>query len=272
LEADLHRAIENNELAVHYQLQFEMRGGAACGIEALARWLPCDEAAVEPSIFIPLAEETHLIGALGSWVLQEACNTMVQWRPGAADSLTLGVNVSPQQLDGSLPGIVRRTLERTGFPANRLELEITESALIGDTAVVIDCFRQLKEIGVLIAIDDFGTGYSSLNHLSRLPVDRLKLDKSLVHNLGRQWKDAAILRSVIALGKELGVAVIAEGVETEQQFQMLKQMGCPQVQGYLLARPEPQNVANAIMTRRWGMRQVAPAHAVGRPRGELNAT
>jgi len=124
---------------------------------------------------------------------------------------------------------------------------------------VIECFGQLKSIGVRIAIDDFGTGYSSLSHLSRLPVDRLKLDKSLVHNLTTRWKDVAILRSIIELGNDLGLAVIAEGVETEQQFQVLKQLGCPQVQGYLLARPAPQNEALGMLGGRWGARYACSA-------------
>jgi len=267
LEQDLHRAVENTELTLYYQPQFEVQSGVAHGVEALARWFRFDGTIVEPCVFIPLAEETHLIGALGSWVLEEACKTLQEWRTGAMDSPTLGVNVSTHQLDETLAAIVRGTLERTGFPAKRLELEITEGALVGDAAVIIDCFRQLKEIGVRIAIDDFGTGYSSLSYLSRLPVDRLKLDKSLIHNLSLHWKDAAIVRSVVALGKELGVAVIAEGVETEQQFQMLKQLGCQQVQGYLFARPAPQNVANTVMARRWGLRKTAPAQVIGTTRG-----
>jgi EAL domain-containing protein (putative c-di-GMP-specific phosphodiesterase class I) len=272
LETDLRRAIENSKLTLYYQAQFEVGNGAACGIEALARWFRCDGTAIEPCVFIPLAEGAHLIGALGSWVLQEACKAVHEWRSPGLDSLILCVNVSPHQLDHTLVGVVQRTLERTGFPAERLELEITESALIADGAAIIDCFRQLKEMGVGIAIDDFGTGYSSLSYLSRLPVDRLKLDKSLVHNLNCQWKDVAIVRSIIALGKELGIAVIAEGVETEQQFQMLKQLGCQQVQGYLFARPAPESVANGILTRRWGMRLTAPIDAIGTLPRRLNAS
>jgi diguanylate cyclase len=272
LETDLRRAIENTELSLHYQPQFEVRSGVARGVEVLTRWVRCDGTVVEPCVFIPLAEETRLIGALGSWVLQEACKTMQEWRVTAVDSLSLGVNVSTHQLDETLAGIVQRTIDRTGFPAKRLELEITEGALIGDAAIIIDCFQQLKEMGVRIAIDDFGTGYSSLSYLSRLPVDRLKLDKSLIHNLSRQWKDAAIVRSVIALGKELGIGVIAEGVETEQQFQMLKQLGCQQVQGYLLARPVPQNVANGLLARRWGMRKTPATRTIDAAPGRLNAS
>jgi diguanylate cyclase len=254
LEMDLRRAIENDELTLHYQPQFEVLSGRASGVEVLARWFRSDGVAVEPSVFIPLAEQTQLIGALGSWVLHRACNQVRAWRTAGPEPVTLCVNVSPRQIDEGFAASIQRALQSTGFPAKQLELEITESALMSNADYVIECFRQLKAIGVRIAIDDFGTGYSSLSHLSRLPVDRLKLDKSLVHNLTTRWKDVAILRSIIELGNDLGLAVIAEGVETEQQFQVLKQLGCPQVQGYLLARPAPQDEAQGMLGGRWGAR------------------
>jgi EAL domain-containing protein (putative c-di-GMP-specific phosphodiesterase class I) len=251
---DLRRAIENDELTLYYQPQFEVSSGRASGVEALARWFRSDGVAIEPGVFIPLAERTQLIGALGSRVLQRACNEVRAWRTAGPEPVTLCVNVSPRQIDEGFAASIQRTLQCTGFPATRLELEITESALMSNADYVIECFRQLKAIGVRIAIDDFGTGYSGLSQLSRLPVDRLKLDKSLVHNLTTRWKDVAILRSIIELGNDLGLAVIAEGVETEQQFQVLKQLGCPQVQGYLLARPAPQNEAQGMLGGRWGAR------------------
>jgi EAL domain-containing protein (putative c-di-GMP-specific phosphodiesterase class I) len=251
---DLRRAIENDELTLYYQPQFEVSSGRASGVEVLSRWFRSDGVAIEPSVFLPLAEKTPLIGALGSRVLYRACNDVRAWRTTGPEPVTLCVNVSPQQIDEGFAASVQRTLLRTGFPAAQLELEITESALMSNADYVIECFKQLKAIGVRIAIDDFGTGYSGLSYLSRLPVDRLKLDKSLVHNLTTRWKDVAILRSMIELGNDLGIAVIAEGVETEQQFQVLKQLGCPQVQGYLLARPAPQNEALGMLGGRWGAR------------------
>ena len=259
LEMDLRRALENDELTLYYQPQFEVLSGRASGVEVLARWFRSDGVAVEPCVFIPLAEQTQLIGALGSWVLHRACNQVRAWRTAGPEPVTLCVNVSPQQIDEGFAASIQRALQSTGFPAKQLELEITESALMSNADYVIECFRQLKSIGVRIAIDDFGTGYSSLSHLSRLPVDRLKLDKSLVHNLTTRWKDVAILRSIIELGNDLGLAVIAEGVETEQQFQVLKQLGCPQVQGYLLARPAPQNEALGMLGGRWGARYACSA-------------
>jgi diguanylate cyclase (GGDEF)-like protein len=272
LETDLRQAIEANELTLYYQPQFEVESGLACGVEVLARWFRRGGAVVEPSIFIPLAEQTQLIGALGSWVLEKACQTVRQWPVRATEPLTLSVNVSSRQIDEQFAAVVQQTIERTGFPAQQLELEITESALIGNAETIIECLRQLKEMGVRIAIDDFGTGYSGLSYLSRLPVDRLKLDKSLIHNLTSQWKDVAILRSIIALARELGVAVIAEGVETEQQFQVLKQLGCAQVQGYLLARPAPPAAAHEMLRRRWGARKSPSTYAICAAPRSLNAS
>jgi diguanylate cyclase (GGDEF)-like protein len=250
LEMDLRCAIDNQALTLYYQPQFEVANGHASGVEVLARWFRPGGVTVEPSVFIPLAERTGMIGALGSWVLQEACKTVHAWPARSSDPVRLCVNVSPHQLNRSLVGDVEQALRLSGFPAQHLELEITESALIGDANAAVECLLQLKSLGVRIAIDDFGTGYSSFNYLSRLPVDRLKVDKSLLHNLTTQ-KDVAILRSIIRLGRELGLEVIAEGVETEQQFRLLKQLGCQQVQGYLLARPAPQNEARAMLEGGW---------------------
>jgi EAL domain-containing protein (putative c-di-GMP-specific phosphodiesterase class I) len=255
LSTQLRHAIENRELTLHYQPQFEVHGGRACGVEALARWFRVDGRAIEPAIFIPLAEQAGLIGALGAWVLQEACETVAGWRIPGEPPPTMCVNVSTHQIDGSMCAVIRRTVERSGISAGQLELEITESSLMRNPDAALECLSQWKELGVRIAVDDFGTGYSSLSYLSRLPVDRLKLDKSLIHRLTTERKDAMIVRSIIALGKDLGVSVIAEGVETEHQFQMLQDLGCLQVQGYLLARPGPQRDVQALLARQWGMRQ-----------------
>jgi EAL domain-containing protein (putative c-di-GMP-specific phosphodiesterase class I)/GGDEF domain-containing protein len=257
LESDLRHAIDNNELTLYYQPQFDVPYGRACGVEVLARWFRAD-GVVEPGVFIPLAEQTQLIEALGGWVLREACTKIQSCRSPGTTSMKLCVNVSPYQLNDAFPSVIQHVLELTGLPPERLELEITESALIGDADGIIECFRELKAIGVRIAIDDFGTGYSSLGYLSRLPVDRLKLDKSLVRNLTTHWKDVAILRALIGLGEELGIEVIAEGVETEHQFQILKQLGCPQVQGYLLGRAAPDMEAWEMLARRWGARSTHP--------------
>jgi diguanylate cyclase (GGDEF)-like protein len=262
LRMDLRHAIENRELTLHYQPQFEVNSGRACGVEVLTRWFRVNGDSIEPRVFIPVAERAGLIGALGAWVLQEACETVVGWDIPGEPPPTLSVNVSTHQIDNGMCAVIRRAVERAGFPAERLELEITEGSLMRNPESVLECLRQWKELGVRIAVDDFGTGYSSFSYLSRLPVDRLKLDKSLIHSLTTKRKDAAIVRSIIALGKDLGVSVIAEGVETEQQFQMLRDLGCLQVQGYLLARPGPPEDVQAVLMSRWGMRHVpAPTRA-----------
>jgi diguanylate cyclase (GGDEF)-like protein len=259
LRMDLRNAVENSELTLHYQPQFEVHSGRACGVEVLARWFRINGDAVEPRVFIPLAEKTGLIGALGARVLQQACETVACWHNPGELPPTLCVNVSTHQIDENMCAVIRRAIESAGLPAERLELEITEGSLMRNPDAVLECFRQWKELGVRIAVDDFGTGYSSFSYLSRLPVDRLKLDRSLIHSLTATRKDAAIVRSIIALGKDLGVSVIAEGVETEEQFRMLRNLGCLQVQGYLLARPGPPQEARSLLMNRWGMRHAEPA-------------
>jgi EAL domain-containing protein (putative c-di-GMP-specific phosphodiesterase class I) len=254
---DLSHAIDHGELTLHYQPQFEVRGGRVCGVEALARWFQANGDSIEPCVFIPLAEQTGLIGALGAWVLQNACETVAGWRTPGEPPTTLCVNVSTRQIDRNMCSVIQRAVEHARFPAKQLELEITESSLMRNPDAALECLRQWKELGVRIAIDDFGAGYSSLSYLSRLPVDRLKLDKSLIRRLTTESKDAVIVRSIIALGKDLGVSVIAEGVETEQQLQMLQELGCLQVQGYLLARPGPPEGVQALLRSRWGTRLAA---------------
>ena len=254
LETSLRKAIQNHELDLHYQAQFEVRSGHACGVEALARWTPPGLEAIAPSIFIPLAEETGLIGTLGAWVLETACAEVADWcEPGELPP-TLCVNVSTQQISREFSIHLERVLELTDFPPERLELEITESVLIQSAERALEYLAGWKRLGVRIAVDDFGTGYSSLSYLSRLPVDRLKVDKSLVHSMTTVPRDAAIVRTVISLGRELGFMVIAEGVETAAQFEMLRKLGCQQVQGYLTARPANAPEARALLKSNWGRR------------------
>jgi diguanylate cyclase (GGDEF)-like protein len=254
LEAGLRNAIERHDLSLHYQPQYETLSGHACGVEALARWVRSDGESVPPSIFIPLAEQAGLIAPLGSWVLQEACSTVAGWDGPNGHPPTLCVNVSSHQICRDFSGVIAHVIELTGFPARRLELELTESALIADAQLALECMGQWKRLGVRIALDDFGTGYSSLSYLSKLPVDRLKLDKSLIDSMTTEPKDAAIVRALISLGQELGFAVIAEGVETEEQFEMLQDLDCRQVQGNLLATSTSAAEARALLATRWGSR------------------
>ena len=247
LETSLRSAIQHRELSLNFQPQFNIRSGRLCGLEALARWHPSGHAPVPPAIFIPIAERAGLINSLGAWALEEACAAARSW-PGREEELpVMGVNVSVQQISNDFTPMLARALAYGRVPPERLELEITESVLIGDTDLALDCLAQWKKLGVRIAIDDFGAGYSSLSYLSRLPVDRLKLDASLIRNMTSVPKDAAIVRSVVALGRELGFEVLAEGVETREQLDMLRSIGCAQAQGFLLGRPGSAHEIRALL-------------------------
>ena len=247
LETSLRNAIQHRELTLNYQPQFNIRSGRLCGMEALARWSPSGRPAVPPAVFIPIAERAGLIGALGAWALEEACAAARNW-PGRDGELPImGVNVSVQQISSDFTPTLARALASARVAPGRLELEITESVLISDTDLALDCLAQWKRLGVRIAIDDFGAGYSSLSYLSRLPVDRLKLDASLIRNMTTIAKDAAIVRSVVSLGRELGFEVLAEGVETEEQLNMLRSIGCAQAQGFLLGRPSSEQEVRALL-------------------------
>ena len=254
--ARLRHAIGHDELSLHYQPQYEIRGGHHCGVEALARWFLPKGGSISPTTFVPAAEKNGLISALGAWVLNEACTTVASWQRCEVEPPVLCVNVSPRQISPEFCTVIAGTLERTGLPAAQLELEITEGILIQRPDLALRCLAQWKRLGVRIALDDFGTGYSSLSYLSRLPVDRLKIDKSLIHRMTSDSKTAAIVRAIISLGADLGFAVLAEGVESEAQLTMLSGMGCQQAQGYLLALPACADEAKTLLASSWGKRAV----------------
>src|SRR3984957_13207002 len=258
LELELAEALQLRMLRVDFQPQFDLGSGRGCGVEALARWVRSTGEVVAPSVFIRIAERADMIHALGAWVLQSSCTTASAWCSRAAQPTTLSVNVSALQIDEEFFSVIEQTLRETGFPAKQLELEITESALIADLALSIEHLKAWKQLGVGIAMDDFGTGHSSLSSLSRLPVDRLKLDRSLVHRMTLDRKGAAVVRLVVSLGAELDMEVIAEGVETEEQLQMLTDLGCPQAQGYLLGRPMVADQVQALLGKNWGDRVLPP--------------
>jgi EAL domain-containing protein (putative c-di-GMP-specific phosphodiesterase class I) len=253
LESLLRQAVMDRQLMVHFQAQYEVDGGRGCGLEALARWTLRGGEDISPTVFIPIAERSSLICTLGAWVLQHACETVAAWSGPGGQAPTLSVNVSTHQINEEFCGTIERIIERTGFAAERLELEITESALIADPDSAIEALERCRSLGVHIAIDDFGTGYSSLYYLARLPVDRLKLDKSFVHRMTYEKKSAAIVKSVLALGAEMDITVLAEGIETERQFAMLQDWGCKQ--GFLFAKPAPAAEACALLNMPFGARQ-----------------
>ncbi len=236
LEADLRRAIEENQLTLHYQPQMTTGGRDLVGFEALVRWRHPLRGLVPPSVFVPLAEESGLIMALGEWVLRAACREAALWsRP-----LKIAVNLSPlqfQQFD--LAERILAILAEAALPPTRLELEITESVIINDMARALSILRRLKGFGISIAMDDFGTGYSSLATLQAFPFDKIKIDRSFVGHLEDSPQAAVIVRAVLGLGRSLGMGVVAEGVETADQMRFLTEEACDEVQGYLIGRPEP---------------------------------
>jgi len=235
LQHDLRIALAHDELALHYQPQARI-DGSITGFEALARWHHPHLGLVPPATFIPLAEDTGMIDALGEWVLRTACREAASWPL----PLRIAVNLSPVQFErGDLPRLVHEILIETGLRPDRLELEITEGVLIGDFERALAILRRLKNLGVRIAMDDFGTGYSSLSYLQAFPFDKIKIDRAFIANLGRSQQAAAIVRSVIALGRGLNLPVLAEGVETEEQLQFLAAEQCTEIQGYLIGKPKP---------------------------------
>ncbi|MGB6347040.1 MAG: bifunctional diguanylate cyclase/phosphodiesterase [Methyloceanibacter sp.] len=234
IEHELRRALAREEFEVAYQSQYDLATGARVGVEALVRWHHPVHGKIAPAHFISVAEETGLIVPLGEWVLRRACSDAVAW----PEHISVAVNLSPAQFQhGDIAGTIATVLAETGLPAQRLELEITESLLLSDTEEVLGKLNRLRQHGVRIAMDDFGTGYSSLSYLARFPFDKIKIDRQFVRNMTRDSAMRAIVKTIIALGQSLGVSVTAEGVETQEQAAMLREFGCPQVQGFLYGHP-----------------------------------
>ena len=240
LEDSLHYALERQELVLHYQPKFNLATGGIIGAEALIRWRHPQRGLVPPGQFISIAEECGLIVPIGRWVLREACRQARAWQIAGLAPLCVAINVSAVELRA--PGFVagvRATLKETGLEPRYLELELTETVLIEDSRSVADVLKELKDIGVLLALDDFGTGYSNLSQLKRFPIDALKIDQSFVRDLAVDEDDAGIVTAVIGMGKSLHMRVVAEGVETREQLEILQEHGCPQGQGYYFCRPVP---------------------------------
>ena len=252
LEADLDDALKRHAIRVHYQPQYELQSGRGCGVEALARWMLSSGDNVAPAIFIPAAEKSGLIDALGASVLTIACDTAAAWRGHDAERSTVSVNVSTLQMNQDFFKILSQALERSGLRAGRLELEIAESAVIENMDAAAGCLAQWKQLGVRVAVNHSGTNYSSLKYLCLLPIDRLKLDRCLIQRMTLDPASVRVIHALIGLGAQLGIEVIAEGVETEPQFALLRELECPQAQGYLLGRPLPAVQAQVALRRPWG--------------------
>jgi diguanylate cyclase (GGDEF)-like protein len=237
LETDMRRGLMDDEFFLVYQPQIEMQTGRACGVEALVRWRDPQRGVISPAEFIPIAEESGMIQALGARVLRDACRQVVQWHR-ADMPLRLSVNLSVQQLQhDSWLSIVEEALRESGLAPQHLDLEITESVIITHPEKAVATLMKLKQMGVSITVDDFGTGYSSLSYLARLPIQGVKIDQRFVHGLEHNRNDEAITQAIIALSNSLGLRCIAEGVETPAQFNFLKTHGCEEAQGFLIARP-----------------------------------
>lgn len=243
LVTQLHKALEYGELLLFYQPQIELGSGKITGVEALIRWDHRELGLVSPGEFIPLAEETGLIVPVGTWVMEESCRQAKAWQLQGYPPMRMAVNVSAMQFNrDNFVEIVVQSLEKSGLEPCWLELELTEGLLLSDTQATISKLKKLKELGVFVAIDDFGTGYSSLRYLQQMPIDLLKIDQSFVRWLGsdaeEDAKARALLKTIAMLGQNLGMKIIAEGVETLEQLNYLRGIGCEEVQGYLFSEPK----------------------------------
>jgi diguanylate cyclase len=240
LQQDLALATAAGQLEVHYQPTVRLVDGSTTGFEALVRWHHPERGMVPPAEFIPLAEESGAITEIGRWVLRQAIAQAAEWSVSSGVPLRMAVNLSPRQLmDDDVAAEVVAALTDSGFPAGQLTLEVTEGVLVQDVDRVVGQLTALRELGVAIAIDDFGTGFSGLSYLRRLPADIIKIDRSFVSDLSRGTSSATLISSIVELARTLGLDVVAEGVETDGQRQVLRDLRCSSAQGYLFARPEP---------------------------------
>ena len=239
LESALHKAIERNELVVHYQPKVDVRGACMVGAEALMRWNRGGKL-ISPSAFIPLAEESGLIMPLSEWVLQEAARQARIWQDRFGLGVSIAVNLPPRIFERTdLVELIQSAVSACGVAPSAIELEITETGLMKELHNVIPTLHRLKQIGVQISIDDFGTGYSSLAYLTTLPISELKIDRSFIRELGHTPKSSAVVTAIIALARSLNLRVVAEGVENLRQMQVLRRLGCSVMQGFLFSGAMP---------------------------------
>nr|MBA3439267.1 EAL domain-containing protein [Pyrinomonadaceae bacterium] len=254
LETDLRRAIEREEFLLHYQPIVELATGAIRGFEALVRWQHPERGMVSPGEFIPLAEDTLLIIPIGEWVLRQACRQIGRWQEqaGASAPLWMSVNLSIKQFtQPNLPEQVNRILQETNLDPRNLKLEITESLMMENIETAIDMLTRLRALGIELSIDDFGTGYSSLSYLHRFPLSTLKIDRSFVSNMDESNGNTQIVRTVVTLARSLGMQVVAEGVETEEQLLLLGTLGCEYGQGYLFSPPVGVEAAGEMLNKNY---------------------
>ena len=258
----LRKAMDRGEFKLVYQPRMSLSDGSITGVEALLRWHSPELGEVSPTVFVPLAEESGLILAIGEWVMREACTRLEGWRKLGLLDLSVGINVSVLQLlRGNLADFLDTLLRAHNLPADRIELELTESMVMQNAQQATAVLNALRQVGASLAIDDFGTGYSSLVYLKRLPIDTLKIDKEFVDDLTRDPDDEAITSTIITMGHSLGLNVIAEGVETEEQLDFLREHGCDEIQGHWLSRPLEPDACLAFI-RNWQPETLQPVAAI----------
>lgn len=247
VEKNLRKALDRDEFELHYQPKINLKSGRIAGMEALLRWDSPELGMVMPNQFIPVAEETRLIIQLGHWVLVTACQQAKFWREAGLPEIPISVNLSVIQFTHpNLVSEISKVLEQTGIPPHQLELEITESVLMQDTTLAVSILKKLSGLGIKISLDDFGTGFSSLNYLKNLPLDYLKIDRTFVKDINLRT-NAAITKAIVTLAQSLDMKTIAEGVETEEQREHLKELNCDEAQGYLFSRPIPKDEIEELM-------------------------
>jgi len=263
LESDLRTALERNEFKIFYQPIVALKDSSIVGMEALLRWQHPHQGLVAPSDFIPLAEETGLIVPLGEWLLSTACRQLKAWFDGGVPPLRLAVNISPVQLrDPGFPDMVINVIRESGVNPENLELEITETILMEQSSSIVDVLLKLKALGIHISLDDFGTGYSSLSYLQNLPIDTLKIDRSFINKLAFNREQTNIIETILMLGSNLGMDVVAEGIETVEQWEKLQKMKCSRGQGFLFSHPlEESAMASLLLSLPGKTETVAPRGA-----------
>jgi EAL domain-containing protein (putative c-di-GMP-specific phosphodiesterase class I) len=263
MENDLRHAVARREFALYYQPKVDLTNGSVVGMEALLRWQHPSKGLVSPDEFIPLAEDTGLIVPIGRWVIEEACAQNKAWQRAGMPHLRVAINISAVQFkQKDLLDTIKYALETSGLSPEFLEVEVTETVVMQNASQAIVTLEKLSEMGIHVSIDDFGTGYSSLSYLKRFPIDKLKIDRSFIREISSDRDDAAIVRATIALAHNLRLRVIAEGVETEDQLQFLRALGCDEYQGYYKSKPLPANeFARQMRSEIWSQhreREAAP--------------
>jgi EAL domain-containing protein (putative c-di-GMP-specific phosphodiesterase class I) len=250
VETALYRALDRRELCLFHQPILDLESGDVVGFEALMRWQQADGTMVSPAEFIPIAEDTGTIVPIGSWALLEALTQLRHWIDDGvcSESATMSVNVSPRQLsDPNFPSIVNEALTRSGVSPQLLWLEVTESVMISEPELALATLRRVRSLGVRIALDDFGTGYSSLSLLQKFPLQRIKIDRAFVHGVADNPNDRSLVRTIVAMGRSLGLDMVAEGVESVHQLQVLSDLGCTKAQGYLISHPVPADAMRSTV-------------------------